>query len=58
METETLPDGTILYSVNGDVGGRPYAFEDVDRERLLRIEELHIILSAQVATLPEPLPCG
>lgn len=53
MNAEALPDGTIVYSVAGHCGDRPYVFEDTDRERLLRIEELHIILSPQHSQLPE-----
>jgi len=53
MRSEALPDGTTIYTVDGYCGDRPYVFEDTDPERLLRIEELHIILSAQHSQLPE-----
>lgn len=55
MLTEVLPDGTTIYTVEGHCGDRPYVFEDTDPERLLRIEELHVTLTAQVDQLPEPL---
>ena len=55
MRSEALPDGTTIYTVDGYCGDRPYVFEDTDPERLLRIEELHRILSPYEHHIPEPL---